>query len=163
MNYRLKTLLIAGTLTLLTTSSIADSKHFTKAARSAKSSYDFRASTMNIYKWYLSPMGAMVKGKVKFNKDAFSAYADGLLLASKLDLIEGFPEDSGAMEVEDSRAKDEIWEDPKGFANGFKRFQEEAQKLADVAKKGDEKAIKSQFKNTSKICGGCHKKFRTKK
>ena len=166
MNNNFKIITLTGALAIFaisSTSSFADAKHFTKAARSAESSYDFRTATMNIYKWYLSPMGAMVKGKVDFNKHAFAEYANGLLLASKFDLIEGFPEDSGVMEVEDSVAKDLIWEKPKDFLKAFKTFQEGAQKLADIVKEDDQEAIKAQFKNTSKACSGCHKKFRSKK
>jgi hypothetical protein len=56
------------TLALLTSSiwggtSFAHSAHFTKNTRSAEQSFDFRSATMSIYKWYLSPMGAMMKGK----------------------------------------------------------------------------------------------------
>lgn len=165
MKNGLNTLMIIGIFasSVISTPLFADSKHFTKAARSAESSYTFRTATMNIYKWYLSPMGAMVKGKVDYNQHVFSEYADGLLLASKFDLIEGFPEDSGSMEVEDSVAKDLIWEKPKDFSTAFGSFQREVQKLADTAKKGDEKAVKAQFIKAAKSCSACHKKFRSKK
>jgi len=165
MKYKLNTLMIIGVFasSAISTTLFADSKHFTKATRSAEASYDFRVATMNIYKWYLSPMGAMAKGKVDYNQHTFSEYADELLLASKLDLLEGFPEDSGSMEVEDSVAKDLIWEKPKEFSTAFVNFQSEVQKLADIAKKGDEKAVKVQFVKAAKSCSACHKKFRSKK
>ena len=166
MNCCLKILILAGTLATLSVTSVpvlAHSAHYTKAARSAQSSYDFRVATMNIYKWYLSPMGAMTKGKVDFNKQAFLEYANGLLLVSKLDLIDGFPKESGEKQIEDSVAKELVWGKPKEFSKAFKDFQREAQKLVDTAKKSKEKAIKNQFKRTSKTCSACHKQFRSKK
>jgi hypothetical protein len=51
------------TLTLWGAVSFAHSAHFSKNTRSAEQSFEFRSATMNIYKWYLSPMGAMMKGK----------------------------------------------------------------------------------------------------
>jgi cytochrome c556 len=39
-------------------------------------------------------------------------------------------------------------------------FQQEATKLAEVAKGGDETAIKAQFGKTAETCKACHKEFR---
>lgn len=154
-----KTLGVMG-IALITLPLIAQAENFGKSSRSAEQSYDFRASTMGIYKWYLGPMGAMVKGKMDFDAKKFAAYAAGLETASKLDLLEGFPVDSGLLDVDDSSAKAEIWENTDDFTKKFKALQTEAAKLAEVAKSGDEAAMKAQFKKTGGTCGGCHKKYK---
>ena len=140
----------------------AHEKHFTATAHSPQKSYEFRTSAMTIYKWYLSPMGTMIKGKVKFNAKEFAYNARGLANASHLELLAGFPDKSSEDEVDESSAKPVIWGKPEAFEKKFKAFQVEAQKLASIAKKGDEKAIKAQFKSTAGTCSSCHKKFKTK-
>lgn len=132
-----------------------------KTPRTAEASFKFRAGAMNIYKWYLSPMGAMVKGKMAFDAKLFAMNAQGLAAASKLDLIEGFPEDSSELEVEDSSASGDIWDNQEDFVSKYKAFQQEAEKLAEVAQSGDEAAMKAQFVKASKTCGGCHKPYRS--
>jgi len=158
-------ILTASSLLALTTwgaVSFAHSAHFTKNTRSADQSYDFRSSTMSIYKWYLSPMGAMVKGKTEFDEKAFAQYAAGLETISKIDLLEGFPKKSSEDHVDDSNAKEDIWSNWKDFEKESKAFQLEAKKLATIAKAGNEADIKAQFKKTASTCSACHKKYKTK-
>ncbi len=122
---------------------------------------DFRESTMTIYKWYLKPMAGMVKGKVPFNVEAFQKNAQGLALATRLDLLSGFPK--GSYDPEESRAKKAIWEEWPQFEDKYRALQKESSKLAEVAMTGDVAAMKAQFGATAKTCGGCHKPFRAKK
>ena len=125
---------------------------------SEQGAIDFRQSAMTIYKWYVKPMGAMAKGKVPFDADAFRANARGLAGAAELNILPGFPEDSGF----DTEAKDEIWENWPEFKEKFQVFQSEARKLGEIAASGDEQQLKAQFGKAAKTCGGCHKKFREK-
>ncbi len=158
-------ILTASTLLTLSawgTISFAHSEHFTKNTRSAEQSYDFRSSTMSIYKWYLSPMGAMVKGKTEFNSKAFAEYATGLATIAKINLLEGFPKESSEDHVDDSNAKKAIWNNWKDFEQKVKNFQLEANQLAKIAQNGNEAAIKAQFKKTANTCSSCHKKYKTK-
>ncbi len=150
------------TLTLWGAVSFAHSAHFNKNSRSAEKSFEFRTATMDIYKWYLSPMGAMVKGKIDFNTKAFSQYAAGLEAISKINLLEGFPKESGEDHVDDSNAKEKIWKNEEDFEKKYKTLQAAAEKLATLAKAGDEAAIKTQFKKTAKACAACHKQYKTK-
>ncbi len=150
------------TLTLWGAVSFAHSAHFNKNTRSAEQSFEFRTATMEIYKWYLSPMGAMVKGKTDFNAKAFAQYATGLEAISKINLLEGFPKESSEEHVDDSNAKEEIWKNKKDFEKKYKTLQAEAEKLATLAKAGNETAIKTQFKKTAKACASCHKQYKTK-
>ena len=120
---------------------------------------DFRSANMIIYKWYMGPMGRMAKGEMPYDQALFQKNAEALATVARLDLLAGFPK--GSLD-EDSEAKPEIWENWSGFEEKFKAFQKASEKLAGVAAKGDRGATLSQFKNTGKTCGGCHKKFREK-
>jgi cytochrome c556 len=164
MKTKLKILLttLSCSVVLWGATSYAHTAHFEQPTRSAELSNDFRNATMSIYKWYLSPMGAMVKGKTDFNAKVFADYAEGLKRVSTLSLMEGFPKESGEDHVDDSDAKEEIWKNMADFNKKFKAFQTEANKLATIAKAGNEAAIKAQFKKTAGTCGTCHKRYRAK-
>jgi cytochrome c556 len=60
-----------------------------------------------------------------------------------------------------TRAEAKIWQDWAGFEAAAKAMGDEAAKLAEIAAKGDDKAIEAQFKVLgAKGCGTCHKPFR---
>ena len=120
---------------------------------------DFRSANMIIYKWYMGPMGRMAKGEMPYDQALFQKNAEALATATRLDLLAGFPK--GSLD-EDSEAKPEIWDNWSEFEEKFNTLQMESEKLAGVAAKGDRSATLSQFKNTGKTCGGCHKKYREK-
>ncbi len=131
----------------------------TLADESTQGAIDFRESVMTTFKWYMGPMGAMVKGKIPFDAALFKSRADGLANASRLDVSEGFPEGS----VGESEAKPEIWDEWDDFLSKYQGLQDEAVKLQQVAATGDEAAIKEQFLKTGETCSSCHKKYRSKK
>ena len=122
---------------------------------------EFRESAMTIFRWYLKPMAGMVKGKAPYNQSAFEKNAEGLATATRLDVLAGFPKGSDA--DEETRAKPEIWQNQKDFQSRYRDLQRETARLAEVAKGGGKAAIKAQFGKTAKVCGGCHKKYRSKK
>lgn len=131
---------------------------FTPATASEQAAVEFRESAMTIYKWYMKPMGAMAKGDMPFDAEAFRSNAAGLATATQLDIMPGFPEGSDF----DTEAKPEIWENWAEFQEKFQALQREAKHLAETAATGDEAAVKAQFGKTGKTCGDCHKKFREK-
>jgi cytochrome c556 len=81
---------------------------------------------------------------------------------SNLNLLEGFPKGSSEDEVDDSNAKEAIWNHWEDFEKKAKTFQLEAEKLAVIAKEGNEVAIKIQFKKIAKTCATCHKAYKSK-
>lgn len=131
----------------------------TQAEIGVQGAIDFRESIMTTFKWYMDPMGAMAKGKIPFDSALFKSRADGLVNATRLDLAEGYPKGS----VSDSEAKPEIWDNWEEFLGKIQSLRDEAVKLQQVAATGDEAAIKAQFGETGKVCGSCHKQFRSKK
>lgn len=157
-----KILLNTGLLLMSFSLSTAYAEPFVRSTQSPQKSYDFRTSTMTIYKWYLGSMAAMVKGKIKFDAESFSASAKGLDMAASLDLLQAFPKESSEDDIDDSAAKPEIWENAEDFKKKFENLQVEAKKLVSIVGKGDEKAIKAQFKITAGRCSACHKKYKTK-
>lgn len=118
---------------------------------------EYREGVMNVFSWNAGHMVAMAKGEVPFDRAAFQGYATDLAAAANLDLLAGFPEDSVS---EDSDAKDEIWLNWKDFESNLRALRSESAKLVEVAKDGDEEAIKSQLNATRRTCKACHDDFK---
>lgn len=119
----------------------------------------YRQSVYTIIGWNFKPIGAMVKGEVPFDAAAVARHAQYVELMSKATL-EGFPEGSGPDAVKNTEALPEIWTNWDKFETAMNDFQREAAKLNEVAKGGDEAAIKAQFGKTAETCKACHKEFR---
>ncbi len=126
-------------------------------ADEAEDAIKYRKGVFQVVKWNFGPMGAMVKGKIPYDKDAFAAKAENVAAVSGM-ALEGFPEgsDFGA----DTTAKANIWEEWDKFKGGMEKFDQEAKKLSEVAKTGDMDAIKPQFAAVADTCKGCHDNFR---
>jgi len=152
----MKKALFQGVLAGVLVSTVAPT---TLASESVQGAIDFRESVMTTFKWYMGPMGAMAKGKIPFDAALFRSRAEGLANATRLDVAEGFPQDS----IGESEARPEIWQEWDEFVAAYEALRREAGKLQQVAAGGDEEAIKAQFAETGKQCSDCHKKFRKKK
>ena len=120
---------------------------------------EYRQAVFNIVGWNFKPIGAMVKGEAPFDAAAVARHAEYIALLSKA-APEGFAAGSGPDAVKDTEAKPEIWTKADAFDAKMKDFQQEAAALAEVAKGGDEGAIKAQFGKTAETCKACHKEFR---
>lgn len=138
-------------LSLLTAAQAADPKPEDVA--------QYRQSVYTIIGWNFKPIGAMVKGEVPFDAAAVARHAQYVEMMSKA-APEGFQKGSGPDAVKNTEAKPEIWAKSSEFDTKMKDFQQEAAKLSEVAKGGDEKAIKAQFGKTAETCKACHKEFR---
>ncbi|MBK8510331.1 MAG: cytochrome c [Candidatus Competibacter sp.] len=119
----------------------------------------YRQSVYNIIGWNFKPMGAMAKGEMPFDAAAVARHAQYVEMMSKA-LPEGFAKGTGPDAVKNTEAKAEIWTKPAEFDTKLKDFQQEAAKLTEVAKGGEEKAIKAQIGKTAETCKACHKEFR---
>jgi cytochrome c556 len=62
-----------------------------------------------------------------------------------------------------SAALPAVFNDSGKFKEAASRLTSEVQKLQQVAKSGDEGAVKAQIGAVGKACGGCHDNFREKK
>ena len=153
MNKQLAMVVAGGILGmgLLTVAGAADQK--------PEDVVQYRQSVYTIIGWNFKPIGAMVKGEVPFDAAAVARHAQYIEMMSKA-APEGFSKGTGPDVVKDTEAKPEIWTKPADFKNKMDSFQQEAAKLTEAAKGGDEKAIKAQFGKTAETCKACHKEFR---
>jgi len=117
-----------------------------------------RQAAMTLQAKYLGPMGAMAQGKAPFNAQTVQRNAGYLETLSKTPW-DGF---DASTKGEKSAALPAVWEKAAEFKQAQERFEGEASKLVQVAKSGDEGAIKAQIGATAKSCGGCHETFRQK-
>ncbi len=154
MNKQLTMMLAGGIFSLgvLTTASAAD-------AKKPEDVVNYRQSVYTIIGWNFGPIGAMMKGEAPFDAAAVTRHAQYVEMMSKA-APEGFPKGTGPDVVKNTEAKPEIWTKPDEFKNKMDSFQQEAAKLTEVAKGGDEKVIKAQFGKTAETCKACHKEFR---
>ena len=108
--------------------------------------------------WNVGPMGAMVKGEIPFDKEKFAFYAERAAALAPM-FPEGFTPGSDKGET---GAKPELWENRADFDQRAKDVAAATAKLAEVARGGDEGAMKAQFGETVKVCKGCHDEYREK-
>ena len=138
-------------LSILTAANAADPK--------PQDVVEYRKSVYTIIGWNFKPIGAMVKGEIPFDAAAVARHAQYIEMMSKA-APEGFTKGSGPDAVKNTEAKPEIWTNSAKFETAMTNFQKEAASLAEVAKGGDEKAIKVQFGKTAETCKACHKEFK---
>lgn len=117
-----------------------------------------RQSAMALIGWYFGPIGAMMRGDRPFDGAVVARNAGYLDVLSRMP-GEGF---QPATKDEKSRAKPEVWSDKAKFDKAMEAMQTELGKFAQVAKGGDQGAIKTQFGAVGKTCAGCHDDFRVK-
>ena len=119
----------------------------------------YRKSVMFLILQHFKPMGAVVKGKATYDKDAFSANADAVAnlatLPYEIALVPG--SDKG-----DTTINSAALEKPDRFKKALESFKSETSMLASAADTGDMNKIKAQFGKVAQNCGACHKQFRKK-
>jgi cytochrome c556 len=117
-----------------------------------------RKAAMTLQGKYIGPLVAMAQGKAPYNAGVVQRNAAFLETLSKMPW-DGFdPSTKG----EKSAALPAVWEKPGEFKQAAERFENEAAKLAQLSKGGDEGAVKAQIGAVGKACGGCHDNFREK-
>jgi cytochrome c556 len=118
-----------------------------------------RQAAMTLQAKYLGPMGAMAQGKAPYNAEVVRRNAGYLEMLTKMPW-DGFdPSTKG----EKSAALPAVWEKSADFKQAAEHLENEAAKLAQVSKSGDEAAVKAQIGAVGKSCGGCHEHFREKR
>ena len=117
-----------------------------------------RQSVMTLQGKYFGPMAGMAQGKIPFNADVVRRNAAFLDNLSRM-AWDGF--DASTKDVK-SAALPAIYEQPDKFKEAAARLENEAHKLYEVSRSGDEAAVKAQIGAVGKSCGGCHESFRQK-
>ena len=118
----------------------------------------YRRAAFSAMGWQMGGMAAMVKGEKAFDKAEFAKLSSRLAALSEMPWEAFVPgSDKG-----DTKAKPELWKEMDKVKAGADKFQAESKKLADLAKGGDEKAIKAQFAEVGKTCKACHDNYKNK-
>jgi cytochrome c556 len=117
-----------------------------------------RQAAMTLQGKYMGPMGGMAQGKIPYNAAVVQRNAGFLEALSKMPW-DGFDPNTKGVK---SAALPAIWEKSDEFKKAAENFENEATKLAQISKSGDEAAVKAQIGATGKACGACHEKFREK-
>ena len=117
----------------------------------------YRKAVMTIIVQHFGSMGAMVKGKVPYNQEAF---ANNAAVIEKVSVLpwEAFlapDSDKGKTTMKSSVLKNQA--DFKALAQAFEM---EISKLSAAAKSGDFDAAKGQFGAVAQSCKACHSKTR---
>ncbi len=118
-----------------------------------------RQSAMTLIGKYFGPLGGMAQGRVPFDAKLVQRNADYLAALAQMPW-DGF---DPATKDTKSAALPAVFNDSGKFKEAANRLTSEVQKLQQVAKGGDEGAIKSQIGAVGKSCGGCHDNFREKR
>ena len=104
-------------------------------------------------------MKAMVQRKQAFDATKMAMYAESIQKAS-LDMKKVFPE--GSLQ-HPSEALPSIWQNWDKFSSLADQLVAESEKLREMAKTQDQRAVMKQFARVGKTCRGCHTDFRKKK
>jgi cytochrome c556 len=126
-----------------------------------------RQSIMRVVALNFGPLADMGQNKIPYNKDLFLTNAARLEQVWSMDpgkfFIEGTDKPvAGSKTASFTDAKPEIWSKNKDFKASYDKVGQEIAKLAQAARTGDEKAMKTQAGEVGKACKGCHDDFRAK-
>ena len=117
----------------------------------------YRKSTMQVIGYHFKAMGAMVQGKVAYDKSAFERDAKIVAAVSDAAWEDALAEGSAAG---DTTLKASALKDKARFLSLAKDFHASAVSLAAAAEKGDLGAAKGPFGETAKSCKACHGSYR---
>ena len=117
-----------------------------------------RQSGMALIGWYFGPIGAMMRGDRPFDAAVVARNAGYLEVLVQMP-AEGFQPSTKDLK---SAARPEVWTDKPKFDQAMESMQGEISKLAQVAKGGDQAAIRTQFGAVGKTCAACHDNYRVK-
>ena len=117
-----------------------------------------RQSAMTLIGKYWGPMAGMMQGKIPYDANVIQRNA------GFLDNLSRMPWDGFADSTKDvkSAALPTVWSDSAKFREAASRLENEASRLVQVSRSGDEAAVKAQLGAVGKTCGGCHNDFRAK-
>ena len=118
-----------------------------------------RQAAMVLQGKYFGPLAGMAQGKIPYNQSVVQRNAGYLEDLAKMPW-DGFVESTKGIK---SATLPAAFTDTAKFKQAADRLEAEASKLAQVAKSGDEAAVKAQITAVQKSCGACHEDFREKR
>jgi cytochrome c556 len=117
-----------------------------------------RQGLMRVNVINLGILGAMAKGEVDYNAEAAQAAADSLVGVSMIDQAVLWPEGSGEMDIDGTRAKMEIWDDPDGFMAAWEKYNTAVQAMQAAAGEG-QAALGPALGQIGGTCQACHEAY----
>ena len=117
---------------------------------------EYRRAGFYMIGWHFEPMAAMIKGEKPMDPKAFATHATAVANVAPL-LAEGF---ANGPHKGKTAAKPAIWKNYADFSKKMKAFEEESQRLAEVAQGGETGQVKEQFMKTAQTCKACHDDYR---
>ena len=118
---------------------------------------EYRKSVMTLIGYHFARMGAVVKGDVAYDAQAFAK--DAQLVGTLIRL----PWEAFAMpgsEQGDTAMKPAVFSEKEKFKTLAADAEADLGKLAEIAAGGDLDAIRAQFGQAVKSCKACHQAFR---
>ncbi len=119
----------------------------------------YRKSSMFLTAAHFKNLGAVVQGKVQYDKEAFSRDAGIVKLMANLPWQAMAEPGTDKGDTTLSRA---AFSEREKFTAVAESFQNATAKLAELASAGDLDAAKGQFGAVAGTCKSCHSQFRTK-
>lgn len=125
------------------------------AAQEASPTATYRTSLMEALRAHTGALRAVLDDGAPFQSD-IAAHAAATHQAARM-VEHAFPEGSGG---EATRSRDEIWENPAGFADRMAAFRAAADALDRAAAVGDVAGTGEALAEVGRSCTGCHRDFR---
>lgn len=119
----------------------------------------YRKATMFLIVQHFKRMGAVVKGKSAYERDAFSTDADVVQMLATLPWEASM---EPGTDKGDTTLSPEVFGNPEQFKKEAESFEAATAMLASTAKGGDFGAIKAEFGKVAQSCKSCHRQFRKK-
>lgn len=114
----------------------------------------FRLMALN-----LSYLGAVAKGEAEYNAERAQAAADNLVTVSNINQGFNWPEGSSQLDIANTRAKPEIWENLDDVIAKWQDFGSAAQKMQSAAGGGPDE-IRAAIGAVGGTCKACHERYR---
>jgi cytochrome c556 len=126
-----------------------------------------RQSIMRVMGLNFGPIGKMASGDVPMDKAVFQANAARIEAVWSMNPAQYFVPGTdkpvaGAKIASFTDAKPEIWAQPEKFKAAAERATQRVASLAQAARSGDEKAMRSAAGELAQSCKACHDDFRAK-
>ncbi|MFP4130680.1 MAG: c-type cytochrome [Thiohalospira sp.] len=119
----------------------------------------YRQGAFQTIAWHFGPLAGMAKGDIDFDAELAQRNAERLaqLASMPWEGFEGGPHDAGDGHT---HAKEAIWEEMDKFEGGADKFQQEVDKLAEVAQQGELGPLRQQVGAVGDTCKKCHDNFK---
>ena len=119
-----------------------------------------RKSAYSLMGYSFAMLDAMAEGKRPYSKEDAARFAD---LLQQVSTVPKAMFGEGTDKAGETRAKPEIWSHRADFDSKMNKMIDEVAKLGQVARSGDQAALKKAVHETDDACNACHDEYRVKR